>query len=363
MKSFQEEFAVIKQICESDDFIKENSQMKERLSSRPVVLYGAGDVGISTAKALWHYGIEPVCFCDKRLSGVQKETGIKIISPQMLKFNYSDANIIICSVRYFDEICNDLAVLGYSSTQIFSRVFLNLHEMSYESIMPHLPGYECAYDSFEDDNSKQILMWRLNCYLTSCPVKLRSPPPQYFDPEIMTLTDKEIFVDGGMYTGDTAELFFQSTNGKYIHYYGFEPDDEIYRIANENLSKVQNKTLNNKGLWSKQESLGFLYGQRGASKVYIESGRFAEVISLDGFFSDKEPPTFIKMDIEGAELEAVKGSLGIIQQYKPKLAICVYHKPEDIYTLPQQIKRVRPDYKLYLRHYSNTLAETVLYGI
>ena len=68
------------------------------------------------------------------------------------------------------------------------------------------------------------------------------------------------------------------------------------------------------------------------------------------------------MDIEGAELEALKGAEQIIRNFKPKLAICAYHKPEDLYTLPELIKSFRDDYVFYLRHYTDTLYETVLYA-
>ena len=69
------------------------------------------------------------------------------------------------------------------------------------------------------------------------------------------------------------------------------------------------------------------------------------------------------MDIEGAELEALKGAEETIKRYRPKLAICVYHKPEDIVEIPKYILNINPDYKLYLRHYSDNAGETVLYAI
>ena len=73
--------------------------------------------------------------------------------------------------------------------------------------------------------------------------------------------------------------------------------------------------------------------------------------------------TFIKMDIEGAELEALRGAESIIRKQRPKLAICVYHKPEDIWTIPMYILSLQNDYRLFLRHYSFGDTETVLYAI
>ena len=67
--------------------------------------------------------------------------------------------------------------------------------------------------------------------------------------------------------------------------------------------------------------------------------------------------------IEGAELEALKGAKETIQRDKPKLAVCIYHRPEDMVEIPLYIKQLVPDYKLYIRHHSNTAGETVLYAV
>lgn len=87
-----------------------------------------------------------------------------------------------------------------------------------------------------------------------------------------------------------------------------------------------------------------------------------ETIALDEFIQD-ERVTFIKMDIEGAELDALRGAVHIIKTQKPKLAISVYHRWDDIFTIPKLILEIRPDYKLYIRHYSLLANETVLYAL
>lgn len=86
-----------------------------------------------------------------------------------------------------------------------------------------------------------------------------------------------------------------------------------------------------------------------------------ETIVLDEFLRG-ERVTFIKMDIEGAELDALRGASQIIKEQKPKLAISVYHRDDDIVAIPKLLTGLRPDYKLYLRHYSLLLNETVLYA-
>lgn len=69
------------------------------------------------------------------------------------------------------------------------------------------------------------------------------------------------------------------------------------------------------------------------------------------------------MDIEGAEYKALLGAEKTIKKYKPKLAICIYHKPEDVWEIPMLIHKINPNYRFYVRHYSLTTPETILYAI
>ncbi|OOB79506.1 MAG: FkbM family methyltransferase [Epulopiscium sp. Nuni2H_MBin001] len=93
--------------------------------------------------------------------------------------------------------------------------------------------------------------------------------------------------------------------------------------------------------------------------LYTKKGGTINVDSLDNVLRDTEV-TFIKMDIEGAELQALMGAKQIIKKYKPQLAISIYHKPQDIFELPMYVKSLVPEYKLYLRHYSYHYVDTVL---
>ena len=88
-----------------------------------------------------------------------------------------------------------------------------------------------------------------------------------------------------------------------------------------------------------------------------------EALDQELLVKRNEKVTFIKMDIEGAELETLKGARRIITEQKPKLAVCVYHKPEDIFTIPEYLRTLNPDYKFYLRHYTFAAWDTVLYAI
>jgi len=363
MKSFSEELSEIIKAYNCDENRKKTQSMLSTLSNKPVVLYGAGEIGYSVYKYLEEHGVKASCICDKYKVGIFDKIGIPIVNPLKLLTEYVDSNIVICSVNYFDEIQSELKKLGVSPNRIFNRQGLNLHGMTLEAIEPYIEGYERAFYLFSDDKSREILLNRIKCFLLSVPMPFLSPSLQYFDPDIISLNQNEIFADGGMFTGDTAEHFINAVNNEYAHYYGFEPDLKNLAIAKENLKEKHCVHIIEKGLWSSEMKLCFSGNFESSSKLDITGDYMIEVISLDSYFKEKTPPTFIKMDIEGAELEALKGSRNIIIENKPKLAICAYHKLEDIYSLLDLIKTYRSDYKFYLRHYSESIYETVLYAV
>ena len=77
----------------------------------------------------------------------------------------------------------------------------------------------------------------------------------------------------------------------------------------------------------------------------------------------KEPLSYIKMDVEGWESKVIEGAKNTIKTYKPTLAVCVYHKCNDFWAIPEQILSIRDDYKIFLRHYTEGITETVMYFV
>lgn len=196
------------------------------------------------------------------------------------------------------------------------------------------------------------------------------PLEQYFDLDF-PLDENEVFVDAGVYNGFSSISFARKVNGKYRGIYAFEPDEKSYVRSESNFKKANlNVTLVEKGLWNSNDNLILDIHPTGNSRIALnqlesQNCKSISVTTLDDYFNNLEDkPTFIKMDIEGAELNALMGGEKIIREYKPKLAICVYHKPEDMLQIPQLIVSYRPDYKIYMRKYPAGLAgEYVMYFI
>lgn len=120
-------------------------------------------------------------------------------------------------------------------------------------------------------------------------------------------------------------------------------------------------TVHNKGLWSSPAALPFAVWRGTSASAVSEAGE----VSVETETVDRAAPdaTFIKLDIEGAELEALRGAAETIRRNRPKLAVCVYHKPGDLFKIPLFIKSLVPEYRLYLRQHQPVACETVLYAV
>jgi len=371
---------------ENDRIVRLFDKFKEPLIERPLVLYGAvSTVGGSILEIFRERGLSITCFCDPQ-GGSGTIGDIPIIGPQTLKNDFANAIVVICSHTHESDFAAELAALGFQPPQIIpwewskTLVYSHIGLHRSKSFHRHIGKYSWAFDFFEDEISKQTVLDRLGWYLCGKSMDINTPYRQYFEDGYISLGEREIFIDGGAHVGESAVEFIrkvESANGGYAHIYSFEPDSKNYARAVENTSKYPNVTVIPKGLWNMETELSFFEkgDTLGSSFVNIPvdiSGNSGSVVSkvpvtsLDIFFAnapDIDLPTFIKMDIEGAEKEALIGSQNIIRHAKPKLAICAYHKPEDIYVLPQTILRIREDYRFALRQYMAGGHETVLYAV
>lgn len=183
---------------------------------------------------------------------------------------------------------------------------------------------------------------------------------QYFD--VFSPADDEIIVDAGAYDGTTAIQFLEWGGDKVKHIYSFEFDPVNAAKCEENLKPYADKvTLIKKGTWDKDEVICAEASGSTGSSVISEGNTEVQLASIDSELAGV-PVTFIKMDVEGAELKSLIGAKNTIIKNRPRLAICVYHKPEDIYEIPGYILSLVPEYKFYLRHYASNEWETVLYA-
>lgn len=188
---------------------------------------------------------------------------------------------------------------------------------------------------------------------------------QYFAKNIVKLNDKEVFVDCGAFSGDTTELFLANCHGNFKNIICFEPD---LPSINQIEAKFKDKriVLVPAGVYNETGTLNFKSEMGGSAGIVLNSDSTdciqIPVTSIDQTSACAEA-TFIKMDIEGAEMNALIGAQQTILKNHPKLAICIYHSDEDMIRIPEHIHELVPEYKLYVRHHCYDVYETVLYAI
>ena len=214
-----------------------------------------------------------------------------------------------------------------------------------------------------DEKSKKVFKKAISCRCSGYFRLKGTPEDQYFPQDIIHLSDEEVFVDCGAYTGDTIAKFREQTKDHYKKIVAFEPDPENFKKLIQ--VKVPNCICFQEGVWNKKETLSFwAEGDMGSSLVMGNSKKVVvSVQALDGVDSCSDM-TFLKMDIEGAELNALKGAEQTIRKQRPKLAICIYHSNQDMLEIPLWVMSLNLGYKLYVRHHDRGhLADTILYAV
>ena len=283
---------------------------------RPFVLFGAGATG-QRVLSVFQRDQRFIGFCSSTKKKQQEGFfGYPVMSPEEL-LSRKDLTVVITAVDANKEIVHILRQGGYPEELVF------------------IWGGSSTYDH-----------------------------EQYFGPEFIEYEPEEVFIDDGCC--NLRSCLALREHCKHVKkVYAFEPDPGNYQVClrNKEHYHLPQVELLPFGTWSKQTTLHFSVGQGGVSCV-SEAGDYSiPVKPIDDVVDPEERVTFLKMDIEGSELESLKGAKNTIQRDKPKLAICIYHKPEDMTEIPLYIKSLVPEYKLYIRHHSNRYGETVLYAV
>lgn len=188
----------------------------------------------------------------------------------------------------------------------------------------------------------------------------------YFPKDIIKLEDNEVYVDCGAFDGDTIYLFLEKMKDfgkKYLKIFAIEPDENNMTNLKKNLYHKENILFINEGVYSRDGIISFNMCSTMGSKIDEKHSKTSiNVRTLDNILSE-ENVTMIKMDLEGAELEALHGGAKIIKKCKPKLAIAVYHKIEDLYAITLYIKELYPKYNFYIRALNPDSVDVTLFAI
>ena len=359
-----------------EDKKKENiSKIKEICDNMglPVFILGGGTYGRIVANYLKNMGISaPILFTedDGFVSEERRKEGIipfseyssRYGSMAPLVFGIYDYRIVLRIKKEYKNIISNMFDFHFAVVN-GERVDWNK-----EYVMDNFKLFEHTYNLLSSDKSKEIM----NAYLNAAVAgefhelyeKYVDTVP-YFNDKIKHKKIAKLF-DCGAFDGDSAHDF-ANVFCDYECIYEFEPD-----LAN--IKKIQNRIINenirdiviiNKGVWSETTTLSFVSEGKSSSNISECGDSSINVIKLDDMYDCFSANSLIKMDIEGSELEALKGASKVISQISPSLAICVYHKREDLITIPQYIESlVTPGtYNYYIGYQGVDLAELVYYAV
>lgn len=283
-----------------------------------------------------------------------------------------DAIIINSSGRACIQIKDQLEKSGYS-WNLSLMEFLFLFNLSFQAeehfqnfstnLIEQASRIATFYCALEDDQSRIVLNGIINFRLSldsHFVADVASPFNEEFFPKgILKFEENEVFVDGGAYDGDSYEHFLRLAPS-VAKAYLFEPDASICEKASVRIGGDKRALICNYGLWSKSDTLYFS-NTGGMDGAISDKGELSiKVVAVDEYVKDRI--SHIKLDVEGAEEQALIGAKIHIKNDRPKMAIALYHRAHDLWRLPELIEKYGGSYRYNLRHYSQTMDDSIVYA-
>ena len=277
-------------------------------------------------------------------------------------FQYVEQDVIYdLVVNRFKELPleNKEAYMSLKERYLFLKNTIDYKKEDYslikeyvEMMAANIEQYKWLYERLADYRSKCVLngivqYWFEFDYEKLCALD-EKVYKDYYDLDILDSDENAVFVDLGAYIGDSI-YDYVCTYGPYKKIYGYEITPSTCETLQNNLAEYDNVVIKQKGVGEKSQTMfidGSVVGE--GNKVLNQGDLEVEVVALDDDIS--ESISIIKMDIEGAEKDAIKGAKNHIKNEKPKLLVSAYHIPEDIFAIPKLIDDIREDYKFYMRY-------------
>ncbi|WP_051904369.1 FkbM family methyltransferase [Hippea jasoniae] len=330
--------------------------IEDNIPKNRVIIYPYGDLGIALSKMLDDMGCEVLFFIDDYK---KCEYCYKIEDAPLL-----DEKVILAVEPNNEALITKLKAKcykkGYKEVDSIELFMAQIITQAYG--VPNIANkhyIDKALKYFEPNCFKEFLLRGYPFdYLNKTKEMIAKGYPYDLNAKFQTLTkienlyfyndviieQNDIVVDAGTSYGWEQQItnFAKYTNNTV---YGFEPNKDSFNRIKEETKEIKNIVIFNKALGDSNSTKFFVESSGGSMIVDYETDMKVETVKLDDIL---EHVDFIKMDIEGYELKALKGAKNLIKKCKPKLAICLYHKPEDIYEIPKFIKEIEPDYKLWI---------------
>ena len=339
-----------------------------REDGRPIIVYGAGETAAKLTELLNQNDLDIYAYA---VDVLYYQPGVSFFGKAVMCYadvlEHCDDVILLlgigCSVDTGAAFLNDSRGTRYVCTRFYG----NFAPMSRAFVEEHRAALEETYGWLSDDLSR----WTMEAYIhlklsgdARCNLDVACGE-QYFN-GITGMYRGGTFIDCGAYTGDTVMKFAEWSQGNYEWIYALEPDPDNFVKMKAAVGDNPRIRLSCLGAWDTCDTLMFSADEMSSSALVTDGGIEIAVDALDHVVGRQEV-SFIKMDIEGAEMRALHGAEGIIRTWHPVLAIAVYHKSEDLFTIPQYIRSFDTAvcrYRFYLRkHHIADELELILYAI
>lgn len=335
-------------------------------SGLPLVLFGKSSAVNCAFLCQLQVPVQFICDNNPEKWGTRL-WGLEVINPAKLQDIYSVYNVLIL-VPFEHQIISQLQQLPVPPANIFRLDLYFEEEDSAEYFQTRQEDFDWVYGKLADQKSRityeSVIRYRVNrdpAFISG----IALPRAEQYFPDTLDgtpfLCPDEIFVDAGAFIGDTVESFLIAVQRRYRAVYALEPETSNYQKLMRSVGKNPNVFCTQAAVGDEEKQIRFFSDDSG-SKADTNGGEVISVYTLDTMLCDV-PVTFLKMDVEGMECAALRGAKRLIQTYHPKLAVCTYHSNADMIQIPKLILELDPSYRLYFRHYTNSLVETVCYAI
>jgi FkbM family methyltransferase len=346
-----------------------------------IVLFGAGRVGRKTLTGLRKAGLEPLAFADNdaRLWNTSVE-GVEVLSPEEAARRHGNQATFVITI-WRGEATDRMAEREAQLRSLGCKYVVTFPPLFWKHAKAFLPHYAVdlphkvhqqeddvrrAGRLLSDDASRDEYLGQLRWRLLGEFDALYRPVQHtmYFPLGLCPLTDHEVFVDCGAYDGDSIRSFLDQPKKSFQRIYSFEPDPANFSKLEKEVSlrpERESITLQRAAVGAQTGTVTFSGDGNEASSVG-KGDMVVNCVALDEVLSGMQP-TYIKIDIEGAELDALNGARGIIQRYSPVLAVCTYHVQDHLWKIPLLIQSINPNYSFFLHPHLVEGWDLVCYAI
>ncbi len=346
------------------------------------VIFGAGELGIKVLKTLVAAELRPLAFLDNNTKLEQSSLeNISILHPYVAKEVLDPNVLVILAVFNTYKPRDQLKSLGFTRIIHCANMFAGMPDLSLpyvclddtDVVFQSAAEINSAFELMEDETSRELFVAQIRYRLFMDFDRVLRPQTkemrdsEYFPSNLYQFLDDEVLVDCGAFSGDTVSRFLKIRNENFKKIYAFEPDPTNYYLLNkyvEDLPKITGAKIEtlNQGVGNKEGLVKFHSNGTVRSWASNDGSDVVSIVRLDDALS-KEPPTLIKMDIEGGEIEALLGCERIISGHNPVLAICVYHASHHLWSIPLLIKNLNDEYRIFLRAHAEDCWDVTCYAI